>query len=377
MINIAYVIDTIATPRAGTEKQLLMLLKGLGRDRFNPTLVCLRNSEWLEEQSLSCDLEILNLGSILRPDFFGAASRFKKLHRERKFDIVQTFFLDANLFGTIAARMAGIKNVVSSRRNIGYWHTSFYRTMLRILRRWTPYYLANSKAVLDVSLEAEGIAPENITVIYNGLDLSQFEDIDESIRLKQRHAWGVADNELLVGTVANLRPVKNIPSLISAATRLTKEHADLKFVVVGEGPDREQLQQQIDSARLADRFRLVGAHNNIVPCLAALDVGVQCSKSESFSGSLVEYMAAGLPIVASAVGGNVEAISHEHTGLLYDVRDPDGLTSSISALLSDQEKGLQYGEAARKAAFIDYSEDACVKAHERYYTDIMEKWSRT
>ena len=377
MINIAYVIDTIATPRAGTEKQLLMLLKGLDRNRFNPTLVCLRNSEWLEDQALSCDLEILNLGSILRPGFFGAASRFKKLHRERKFDIVQTFFLDANLFGTIAARMAGIKNVVSSRRNIGYWHTWFYRTMLRMLRRWTSCYLANSKAVLDVSLEAEGIAPENITVIYNGLDLSQYEVIEESVRLRQRHTWGVADNELLVGAVANLRPVKNIPSLISAAARLTRKHAGLKFVVVGEGPDREQLQQQVDSAGLTDRFRMMGAHNDIVPCLAAFDVGVQCSRSESFSGSLVEYMAAGLPIAASAVGGNVEAISHEQTGLLYDVNDPNGLVSTISALLSDLGKALQYGESAREAAFAHYSEEACVKAHERYYTDIMEKRSRT
>ncbi|MBU0982880.1 MAG: glycosyltransferase [candidate division Zixibacteria bacterium] len=371
MIRIAFIIDTIETPGAGTEKQLLALLHGLDRTRFEPTLVCLRPSRWLADQTFPFAVEILNLGSMIRPGAYGAYRRFKRLHREKQFDIAQTFFLDGNIFGTIAARLAGIRTVVSSRRNIGYWHTGFWKTVLRFLRRFTPYYLANSQAVLEVSRDVEGVPVERITVIYNGLELDDFKAIDASTRLAMRRRWGIEDSQTLVGAVANLRPVKNVMSLILAAEALAGAFPNVRFVVAGEGPLRQELQARIDEAGLTERFQLVGSLTDIPSCLAAFDIGVQCSHSESFSNSLVEYMAAGLPIVASSVGGNVEAIQHGVNGLLYDGTSADGLKKGLEDLLADNQRAQELGDRALKDAFERYSLRSCLDRHEEFYTSIV------
>ena len=350
-----------------------MLLQGLDRAAFEPVLLCLRPSDWLREQDFPFEVQVLNVGAILRPSLLGAISRFKALQRERQFDIVQTFFVDANIFGTIASHRAGVPTIISSRRNIGYWHTGIHTRLLRFLRRWTTHYLANSKAVLDVSLNSEGVSPDKVTVIYNGLDLSAFERIDADMRNTQRAAWGVAPDETLIGAVANLRSVKNIPALVSAAAALKDDYPKTRFVVIGEGPDREQLQAQINAAGLEQRFELAGAHSDIVPALAALDIGVQCSRSESFSGSLVEYMAAGLPIAASNVGGNPEAITNRQTGVLYASDDGPNLAGALRALLDDPTAAGSMGRAARAAALERYSREACIAEHERFYRQIVDK----
>jgi len=376
MIRIAYVIDSIATPSAGTEKQLLMLLHGLDRAEFEPTLICLRRSEWLSRQSFPFEVHILNVGAILRPSLLGAIARFRALHADKRFDIVQTLFVDANIVGTVAAHYAGVKTIISSRRNVGYWHTRVHTTLLRALRSWTTHYLANSRAAVEVARRSEGVSPDSITVIYNGLVLSSFQGIDTSLRARERTAWGIAEDEILIGAVANLRPVKNISSLINAAAALESSYPRTRFVVVGEGPDRGGLQALINAAGLMDRFLLVGTRSNIVPCLAAFDIAVQCSLSESCSGSLIEYMAAGLPIAASNVGGNPEAITSGETGLLYDSDEGTSLAACLRQLLDDPANARKMGRAARQAAIEHYSREACLEKHERFYQRIVHRMER-
>ena len=371
MIKIAYVIDTIVSPTAGTEKQLLMLLRELDRDEFEPTLICLRNSSWMKQQTFPFRVEIINLRSLLSPFFMKAIWRFRRLHRRHKFDIVQTFFVDANMFGTIAARLAGIRRIISSRRNIGYWHTPLHRLILRILKGWTPYYLANSHSGAETAIKVEGINPYDITVIYNGLDLEAFADIREETGQAQRRTWGVDGSDILIGLVANLRPVKNVESLIDAAAILVSEFQTLRFVVVGEGPLRKPLQERIDKLGIGERFHLVGAHTDIVRCLAALDIAVLCSKSESFSNSLVEYMAAGLPIVASDVGGNSEALKHQESGLLYSPGDQLGLLHELRNLLQDRANARQLGAVARETAISRFGKGTCIKSYEKYYRQLI------
>jgi len=327
----------------------------------------------LNPQTFPFRVEILNLRSLLSPFFIKAIWRFRCLYRRHKFDIVQTFFVDANMFGTIAARLAGIRRIISSRRNIGYWHTPLHRLILRILKGWTPYYVANSHSGAETAIEVEGINPYDITVIYNGLDLEAFTDIPEEKGQAQRTTWGVEGSDILIGLVPNLRPVKNIESLIDAAAILVGEFQALRFVVIGEGPLRKPLQERIDKLGIGERFYLVGAHTDIVRCLAALDIAVLCSKSESFSNSLVEYMAAGLPIVASDVGGNSEALKHQESGLLYSHGDQLGLLRELRSLLQDRANARQLGAVARETAFSRFGKGTCIKSYEKYYRQLIPK----
>jgi glycosyltransferase involved in cell wall biosynthesis len=296
--------------------------------------------------------------------------RLKRYLIENRIDIAQTFFFDADLFGITAAHLAKVPVTVASRRNIGHFNDAKSYWLLRRLSGWVDQYLCNSQAAGRMAVEKEGALPQKVRVIYNGLNFARLSSDLSLQREAQRKAWGVAATDILVGLSAHLRHVKNVPSLIQAAARLVPDFPSLKFIVVGEGPLHQELDQMAASLGLGDKFKLVGAVQNIIPCLAAFDIGVLCSHAESFSNALIEYMAAGLPIVASDVGGSGEAITHESTGLLYAPDKAGGLESGLRSLLTDQALGRRLGAAARVAALSRYSLEASVTQHAKFYDEL-------
>jgi len=370
MIKIAYIIDTIESSSAGTEQQLLMLLHNLDRNRFAPYLICLRDSPWLKSQSFNFPVYTFNIRKILSLSFVDFIRQFNRLHKIEKFDIVQTFFADANIAGVIAAKIASVKVILASRRNLSDTLTNFQLNTLRFLKMFTTKYLANSEAAAWKAIELEGIKPERIAVIYNGAYLDKFRSIPTELRANRRAEWRIGENDILIGLVANLRPVKNIEALIDAAKQLTKTFPNLKFAVVGEGQQREDLQKRINSADLGECFKLTGRYSDIMPCLAAFDIAVLCSRAEGFSNSLIEYMAAGLPVVASDVGGNAEAISHKENGLIYSLNEPNGLANHLRYLIDNKEIARKFGLKARAAAMEKYDAATYVKNHEQFYLNI-------
>lgn len=376
MIKIAFLIDTIESPSAGTEQQLLMLLNNIDRTRFAPFLLCLRNSPWLSAQKFPFPVAVFDITKIASFGSIKFIRAFRHLQAREKFDIVQTYFTDANIAGVITAKLAGVKTILASRRNTGDRLSALQLKALRFLVRYTTKYIANSQAIANTTCEVEGATPEQIEVIYNGMYLERFKSISPPMRARQRAQWQVGENEILIGIVANLRPVKNIESLILSAAILTKKFSNLKFIGVGEGPHRQILHEQIDSLNLSDRFKLVGRYDNIIPCLSAFDIGVLCSKAEGFSNSLIEYMAAGLPIVASDVGGNVEAVGHGKTGLIYSLNNPHGLTDALSQLIEKRQFASDMAAQARKEAFDTYDVFAYIKNHEDFYGEMTDKYSR-
>jgi len=371
-LKIAYIIDSIETDTAGTEKQLLQLLKGLNRSRVKPYLICFYQSEWMKKQVFDFPVADLRISRLLSFQPFRAYRIFKKIHQQENFDIVQTFFKDGNLFGTIAAHFAGCKVIISSRRNTGYWLNGFHTATLRFLRRWTTAYLGNSKAAAEQTRQIEKVPAEKTAVIYNALDLDKFKAINPEMRREQREKWQVKDDEILIGMVGNLRPVKNVDGLIDAAWKLTETEKKLRFVVLGEGSERERLENKIREYGLGNKFMLPGKAENVVPCLAGFDIAVLCSSGESFSNSLIEYMAAGLPVAVSEVGGNNEAITHNETGLLYAFDDANGLIGALVKLIKNREFAEKLGKSAQKEAFARFQKEIIIEKHEQYYHQLLK-----
>ncbi len=370
-IKIAYVIDTIVTPSAGTEKQLLYLLNGLNRDKVTPYLVCFYQSEWMKTQTFNFPIYYLNLRSFFSPDIFKAYRLFKKLHQQQRFDIVQTFFKDGNMFGTVAAHFAKVPAVVSSRRNIGYWHNKIQISILRFLESRTTHFLANSQAAVDMTIEIEKANKDKFKIIYNGLDLKKFQSTDQTQRENKRNEWKCSNTDIIIGTVANLRPVKRLHTVVEAAKALIPQYQNLKFIFIGEGPDRESLESLISQYNLSEYFLLPGSSQEIPSVLAAFDIALLTSSNESFSNSLIEYMASNLPIAATRVGGNSEAITHNETGLLYELEDKNGLTNSLKFILDNKEKSQSIADKAKEKAFTEYSIEKMILNHEEYYREIV------
>ncbi len=372
-LKIAYVIDSITTPSAGSERQLLLLLNGLDRSRVDPQMICLHNSEWLSVQKFDFPLTIYDVRTMLSPRSVSQMRQFAQLCREQAFDVVQSFFVDANMFGTLGAHMGDVPVILSSRRNIGGWLNRKHISMLRFLRKYTTRYIANSQAAADVATRVEYVHPEKIKIIHNGLNLDEFKTIDAVMRQQQRKKWGLADDNIVIGITANLRDVKNIDMLIRVAARLMADYPQLRFISVGEGPDRNALQRLIDTLGLTEIFQLVGRHANIVPCLSAFDIATLCSSHESLSNSLIEYMAARLPVVASDVGGNGEAVTHEKTGLLFPSGDEQMLEKHFRTLLENQELREKYGNAACESAFDRFDKGVCLESHMSFYEQLVEE----
>ncbi|MBK7142892.1 MAG: glycosyltransferase [bacterium] len=373
MIKIAYVIDELPSANGGTEGQLVMLLRHLDRTQFAPHLVCLRPADFISKSGLDVPNLTLHVGSLFRPSAIRKINQLGRYLRENKIDIVQTFFVDGNIVGTFGAMCAGTPTIISSRRNLGHWHGPIHIALLKYLQKHTSYYLANSRAVIAKTIDKESAKPEQMHLVYNGLDLERFARITPELRAQKREEWKIGDNELLVGSVANLRDVKNLDLLVIAAATLKNDYPNLKWVIVGDGPDRERLTSLLAQHGLADRFLLPGRAVDVIPSLAALDIAVLCSASESFSNSLIEYMAAGLPVIASDVGGNREAISHGENGLLFPSGDQARFNDELRQLIGDRGLAARFASAARTAAHSKYSTAKYVAEHEAFYRRIYQE----
>jgi glycosyltransferase involved in cell wall biosynthesis len=373
MINVGFVIDTIETPNAGTEKQLLLLVRNLDRSRFAPHLICMRSSKWLEE-AVPCE-NIYNLGMtrFASFQFFRAISKFKKYCRKNDIKVVQTFFRDGNMFGTIAAYFSGIRTIISSRRNYGagYWHNRFWVFTLKVLQYMTKLYVSNSEINADYAMKSEGIPASKMRVIYNGLILDEYDTLDENTRREIRTKLDIEDNHILVGITANMRPVKNLGFFVGAAAELYNRYQDVRFVIIGDGPLRADIEKQISDLKLIEIVKLGGRQNDVVPYLRGMDIGVLCSKSESLSNSIIEYMATGLPCVVSDVGGNREAIGGV-AGVLFKDDDESDYIEKISPFIENKKLREDIGKAARKYAFDNYNHLSIVKKYEDLYIEYVK-----
>ena len=371
MINIAFVIDTIESPYAGTEKQLLEILKRLDRTRFRPHLVCLRNSDWLKTADIGCELAVMGLGSFFSFEFFRCRRRFARFCREQKIGIVQTFFRDSNHAGTLWAHKARVGVIIASRRNIGsgYWHNRREIAILKFLRRYTTHYVANSEAAAAETAGVEGVESSRITVIGNGLDIDVYPPPDLKQAIKR--SWGFTDDPPVIGAVANLRPVKNLPFLVRAAARIMKQRPEVGFVALGEGDQRTELQKMIDENELTDRFVLPGRSDNVARDLAGFDIAVLSSHRESLSNSLMEYMATGRAIIASDVGGNRELLSSEDLGFIYPADDEAAFDRCVLRLLEDDEFRNRIGHTARAEASRRFSFNTVMGQLETLYESLV------
>ena len=368
MINIAYIIDTIESPNAGTEKQLLMLIENLDRKRFSPHLVLLRNSTWLKDCNLPCPVHIVNLPSFKSLHLLRAFMVFRKYCKKHNIAILQTFFRDANIFGTLAAYLARVKTIISSRRNygLGYWHNRYWLIILRALRHITCCYISNSRITADYTGMSENVSRDKLHVIHNGLCLESFKEITSEDRESHRSSLGIKPNEILVGCTSNLRPIKNLPLFIRVAASIHNKYPHTRFIIVGDGPEEAMLRKMISDYSLENVFALAGQQDDVLPFLSAMDIGVLCSKSESLSNSIIEYMAAGLPCLVSDVGGNLEAIGYEN-GFSFKSDDEKGFISKLERLIIDKLLRSDIGRRAKVYAFSNYDHKHMVRLYQEIY----------
>ncbi|MCI0456895.1 MAG: glycosyltransferase [Gemmataceae bacterium] len=354
-------IDELAA--AGTESQLVALIRHLDPKRVQPCL-CLLRGEETHSRALEPDgCPVLRLG-VRSLCHWTTPFKMRRLIRflvEQRIDVFQVYFPDSTYLGVPAARLAGVHSIVRTRNNLGYGLTPLHRWLIRLCNCFVDVVLTNCQTGRRALLSDEGLPADTAVVLENGVDLSRFLQIPIQGNLTGRRC---------VGMVANLRPVKNPELLVRAAADVCRLHPGVTFRIAGEGELRPRLEGLIQEHGLAGRFVLPGSVADVPAFLAGLDVAVLCSRSEGMSNALLEYMAAGRPIVATAVGGNAELIEPEQHGLLVPEGDQTRLAQAIDWLLRDPGWAARLGTAARRRAWERYGREAMVRRFEAFYLGL-------
>jgi len=211
---------------------------------------------------------------------------------------------------------------------------------------------------------AEGFAPDQVGVIYNGISIRPHTTPAERAEIRGR--LGVDHATLVVGTIARLDPVKNLETLIEATVLVRATHA-VRLVIVGDGPERGQLEHLAASRGIADAVTFLGHRDDAREWLAGCDVFVNCSVSEGVSLTILEAMAAGLPVVATRVGGTPEVVTAE-CGVLVPARNPRAISDALARLDNNEVLRTELGAAGRRRVEAHFSLDHMVQRYRDIYT---------
>jgi L-malate glycosyltransferase len=375
-LHVCFMIDKLYP--AGIELQLLLLIKHIDRSRVEPSL-CLLDGGDEQTRSLepaNCPVIRLGVRHLCRLSSIPPAVRLARFFRRQQIDLVHPLFPDSLYFGTIVAKLAGVPCVAGFQVSLGYWMTPRDRWFGRLVNRWVDATVANCEACRQAVVADWRVRPESVEIVPNGVDLSGFRARDSRPSGNCTAARDPqTDNAVLrrIGVVANLRPVKNLDLFVRAAGRLVARHPQVRFEIAGEGESRGELESLIESLGLRDRVVLRGSVADVPAFLGSLDVAVLCSLSEGSPNAIMEYMAAGLPTVATDVGGVAELVEADVTGLVVPSNDEPRLAEAIDRLLCDRDLAARLGATARERAFRLYGVDAQARRYEEFYLSVCRK----
>lgn len=247
------------------------------------------------------------------------------------------------------------------------------RRVNKLLLRKASRVIAVSKAVASVLRNQRILAPEKIVTIHNGIALDRFAAADN--RARRPAALDAIDAPLIVGSVGHIAPIKGSDHFVRAAAMIIAKREDVVFLMVGEdksanGENRAAVERLVRELGVERQVHLLGWQDNIGAILPHLDVFVSCARSEPFGLAIVEAMAAGSPVVATATDGATEIIDHGTTGRLVPVGDVGALAAEINDLLTNAAERKRLSSNAQRAARERFSLDRMVDAVEHIYNDV-------
>jgi sugar transferase (PEP-CTERM/EpsH1 system associated) len=377
---IAHVIHRLAV--GGLENGVVNLINHIPPERYRHTIIALTETTEFQARIARPDVAIHALHKRDGHDL-GLYRRLWSLFRRLRPDVVHTRNMAA-LEGAAVAWAAGVPARIHGEHGWDvldlHGRNRRYRLLRRSVRPFVQHYVTVSKHLEDFLRHSVAVPEERISQIYNGVDTGRFRPGHQPI--------GPADfrpaRGLVIGTVGRMQAVKDPLTLIRAFIRLLRlvpEHpSELRLVMVGDGPLRAQAQSLLHEAGLAQQAWLPGARDDVPELLRGLDVFVLPSLAEGISNTILEAMATGLPVVATAVGGNTELVLPGVTGALVPADDPDAMARALADYVRAPERLAAHGQAARRRAEGEFSLASMVSrylaVYDRASASAPAPWNR-
>jgi L-malate glycosyltransferase len=345
----------------GTEHQMTELVRRIDPHLFTVHLAVFADSGALRHRVVDAGITPTEfpLHSLASANTVRQMWRFAQWCREHRIQVVHACDFYANVFALPAALRARVPVRFGSRRDVALpERTSGQQRLQRFVYQLAHRVIANSTAAAQRLVE-EGVPDWKVVTIANGLALELFQP------------RGTVPRRRIVTTVANLRPGKGHDVLLKAAARVVRRIPDVRFRIVGDGSRRADLERQATALRISAQVEFLGHREDVPQVLRESDVFAFPSFMEASPNALIEAMAAGLPIVATRIGGIPEAIEHERNGILVPPGDDRALAAAIVRVIERPDVAARLAEAARQHAESRYAFDRMVGEFQQLYFDEL------
>ncbi len=364
--HVLLVLDQFPKSLGGGERIALRLAGLLPRYGYRVSILTffIHPESSVHKTPPPCPVYVLPLQRTYDLKALRGAFALKDFIEEQRVEIVQTFFESSDIWaGFVVKSLTGAK-LIWSRRDMGILRTRKHHISYRLMAGLPDRVFAVSEQVRRYSIEVDGVAPERVQTVYNGLDL-------HSRATRRVRAAG----QILITTVGNVRRVKGHDVLIQAAASVVRRFPEASFSVAGEVLEPEyfaELQGMVRELNLSGNFQFVGGVTDVPKHLATADIFVLPSRSEGFSNAIVEAMAEALPVVATDVGGNAEAVEDGVNGFIVPAEDSAALAEAICRLAGDAELAERMGLEGKRLAGERFTTEAMMRQITSAYAALLD-----
>ena len=352
--------------------QMVSLLRDSGE--FEVHVAALRSGGVLRSEIERLQIPVVDfpLTSFYDASMVQQTRRFISYVKRHQIKIVHSHDFYSNIFGMTVAALAGVRGRIASKRETTGTRTLAQRTAERGAFKLAHAVVANAGAVKEHLIEL-GVPDRKIELIYNGLELTRFQLNGDARQVLQRLNLETLRGRPVISMVANFEHrIKDHPMLLRAAQRVKAEVPEAVFVIAGEGELRAESEKLARELGLGDSCLFIGRCASVPDLLAASDICVLSSQAEGFSNSILEYMAAGRPVVATNVGGASEAIVEGETGYLVNAGDDRAMAERLISLLRDPEKRRTMGLNGRRRVEQTFSCETRLAATKSLYEKFLK-----
>jgi len=357
-IKLLLIIDTLG--RGGAEGQVYELVKHLEKSRYEPVVCALTNKEDYIEKIRKQGVRVVSIAASFSSVPWNV-HKLVSLIRLEQFHIVQNMMFTAGIFGTIMAKLLHVPVIINSVRSLGFTRRRHRRIIKRLIYKISDSVVVNSNKT------------QTLLASHRIVDIERFRPNSASSDLlsKRNELSLPAKASPVIGIVANLSPVKNHRCLLRAAPIILREFPNAVFLIVGDGPLKEDLERLAANLNIKQHVFFLGLREDTPELLRVMDLSVLCSFREGFSNAILESMASGTPVIASDVGGNSEALIDGVTGLLFDPYDHAELAKKVIHVLQNAELLRRMAIASRKRAEDRFAIGKMLQAYDNLYESLV------
>jgi sugar transferase (PEP-CTERM/EpsH1 system associated) len=353
----------------GAERIVEQLATRLSPDRYNVKVACLYDPEAIGTKIRAAGIPVINLDMRGKWDLRAPYRLFRLLRREN-IQILHAHLFHANLLAATLGKLARIPIIITTRHSVEIGGPG-REWLNRLVKPLHDVAVMVSRQVHKTERHRSGVKADKIVEIPGGVHVDTFAQVDRKSIERLRHKWDLGTKVAIVGTVGRFAEPKGYSYLLEAMVELRNQNANIRALLVGDGPLRPAMEEKAEALGLSDTVVFTGIRRDVPEILALLDVFVLPSLWEGLPIALLEAMAAGLPVVATRVGGVPEVVVDGATGLLVPPRAPEALSKAILKLLQDPDLRQKMGQAGQERVREYFSVERMVEETEALYERLL------